>query len=67
MDPEQRANMLREAKPDSWLAFSADESRVVGYGSDYGEALDEALRNGENDPLLVKTPDQWNDLVLPCG
>jgi Family of unknown function (DUF5678) len=64
MSPEERAHVLRDAKPDSWLALSGDESRVVGHGSTYREAVDEANRNGEDDPLLIKTPEQWNDLVL---
>ena len=66
MAPAERAQMLREAKPDSWIALSEDESKLVGCGSTYREALDDARRNGEEDPLLIKTPEEWNDLVLTC-
>jgi hypothetical protein len=58
--------MLRDAMPDSWIALSEDESKLVGSGSTYREALDDAKRNGEEDPLLIKTPEEWNDLVLTC-
>ena len=66
MAPE-RAQILREAQPDSWLALSADESAVVGHGSKYREAVNEAKQNGEDDPVLIKTPQEWNDLVLSCA
>ena len=66
LSPEERAKVLLEARPNSWIALSADESKVVGRGSSYREAVDEASRNGEEDPLLIKTPEEWCDLVLLC-
>jgi hypothetical protein len=29
-------------KPNSWLAFSSDESKVVGRGDTYSEAIEDA-------------------------
>jgi hypothetical protein len=66
MNHEERAQMLLGAKPNSWVALSGDESKVVGTGSTYREAVDVARQNGEEDPLLIKTPEEWNDLVLRC-
>jgi Family of unknown function (DUF5678) len=66
MNPEERVQMLLRAKPNSWVALSHDESKVVGTGSTYREAVDAARQNGEEDPLLIKTPEEWNDLVLSC-
>jgi hypothetical protein len=66
MNPEERAQILLAAKPNSWVALSDDESKVVGTGSTYREAVDAARQNGEEDPLLIKTPEEWNDLVLRC-
>jgi hypothetical protein len=66
MNPEERTRILMEAKPDSWIALSGDESKLVGSGSTYREAVDAARQNGEEDPLLIKTPEAWNDLVLLC-
>lgn len=60
MTPEERIRILREAKPDSWIALSADESRVVGRGNTYGEAVEQAKRQGEEDPVLLKIPDNWS-------
>src|SRR5258706_9684073 len=33
MNPEERVQMLLGAKPNSWVALSHDESKVVGTGS----------------------------------
>ena len=61
---EERLKILKEAKPDSWIAFSADESRVVAYGETYSDAVEHAEKAGENEPVVVKTPDNWNPRVL---
>jgi len=66
MSREERAKTLRDAEPNSWIALSGDESKVVGKGSTYREAVDRARENGEEDPLLIKTPEAWNDLILKC-
>jgi len=68
MPAEERVRILREAKPDTWLAFSSDESRVVGRGSSYLEAVEQAEKHGEAEPVLVKTPSDWSVRVfLLCG
>ncbi len=67
MAPEERVKILREAKPNIWIALSADESRVVGRGNTYGEAVAEAEKQGEQDPVILKTPDDWSPKVFsPC-
>jgi hypothetical protein len=64
MRPEDRIEALLKAPADGWVAFSGDESRVVAYGKTYDEAVQEAERAGEADPLLVKVPTDWTELVL---
>ena len=61
---ERRLQLLSDAKPDSWIALSGDESAVVGRGSTYAEAVEDAAKNGEGDPVLIKTPSDWSPLVL---
>ena len=63
MSPEERVKVLREAKPGSWLAFSADESRVVGRGETYAQAVEQAAKQGEEDPVVLKTPSDWSPKV----
>lgn len=64
MSAEERVRILSEAKPNSWLAFSSDESKIVGRGDSYMEAVEDAEKNGETDPLLIKIPDSWAPRVL---
>jgi hypothetical protein len=64
MTAEERVRILSEAKPNSWLAFSSDESKVVACGATYAEAVENAERNGETDPVLVQIPDSWEPRVF---
>lgn len=59
MSNEERLQVLREAPANSWLALSEDESRVVGTGKTYAEAVELAAKEGVEDPVLIKTPDEW--------
>ena len=64
MTPQERVKILSEAKPSSWLALSSDESHVVGRGDTYSEAVAEAEKHGETDPILIKIPDSWDTRVF---
>ena len=61
---EERLRLLRQAKPESWIALSEDESKVVGCGATYREAVEDAQRNGYEEPVLIKVPERWIPLVL---
>lgn len=64
MSPKERIEALLKAPPDGWVAFSEDESRVVAYGNSYDDVVDAAERGGVTDPILVKVPHDWTQLVL---
>jgi len=64
MSADERVKILSEARPNSWIAFSSDEDRLVASGATYDEAVAEAERNGEADPVLVKVPDNWQPRVF---
>lgn len=64
MSPQDRLRALTDAPPDGWVAFSEDESQVVAYGKTYDEAVYKAEQAGEVDPVLVKVPTDWTELVL---
>ena len=59
MSAEERVRILSEATPNSWIAFSSDESKLVGQGDSYMAAVEDAETHGESDPVLVKIPDNW--------
>ena len=64
MSPEARLKALRDAPSDGWVAFSSDEERLVAYGRSYEEAVANAEKNGEPDPVLTKVPKDWSLQVL---
>lgn len=64
MSPDERIRALMDGPPGGWVAFSDDESRVVAYGSTYDEVVAKSEAEGVADPLLVKIPDDWTELVL---
>jgi hypothetical protein len=64
MTPEERVRVLAEAKPNSWVAFSSDESKVVAQADSYEQAGAEAEKQGEEDPVLVLIPDRWSPRAL---
>ena len=64
MTDEERVRILSDAKPNSWVALSSDESKVVGRGDSFEQAIEDAQTHGENDPLLIKIPDNWEPRVF---
>jgi predicted RNase H-like HicB family nuclease len=64
MTDEERVRILSEAKLNSWVAFSSDESKLVGRGDSYEQAVEDAQKHGESDPLLIKIPDNWEPRVF---
>jgi Family of unknown function (DUF5678) len=64
MSTEERVKILRDAKPNSWVAFSGDESKVLAYGDTYSDAVKAAEKLGESEPVIVKVPDNWSSKVL---
>ncbi len=64
MTPEERVQILRKAKPNTWIALSANESTVLASASTYCEAVEAAEAKGENNPVLVKTPEDWSPRVF---
>jgi hypothetical protein len=64
MSPEARIDALRNAPPDGWVAFSEDEERLVAYGLSYDEVVQKSRENGVPEPVVVKVPENWNDLAL---
>jgi len=59
MSLEERLKVLKEAKPNSWIAFSADESKVVAQADTYAEVVALAQELGESEPVVEKIPENW--------
>lgn len=61
----QRLNLLRSAPLNSWIALSADETRIIATGSTFLEADEAAKKTGEQGYFLTKTPDVWLPRAMP--
>lgn len=61
---ERRLELLRSAPMNSWLALSADESRIVAIGKTFVEADASAKKSGEESYILTRTPDAWMSRCL---
>jgi len=64
MKPEDYVQMLAECPRDAWIALSEDESRIVGSGSTMEEAVAAAAKQGVEEPVLIKSPREWGQIVL---
>jgi hypothetical protein len=64
LPPDERAKILREAPPQTWIAFPADESEVVAQAKTHEEAVSIAECKGVNDPVLLMTPESWVPMFL---
>jgi len=61
---EARLSALSSAPLDRWIALSADETQIVADGATFEEAALAAEKNGEIDPLIIRTPEDWTPRVL---
>lgn len=64
MTPQARIEALQKAPSNGWVAFSEDEEHLVAYGATYDEVVANAESKGVSDPVIVKVPETWTDLVL---
>jgi hypothetical protein len=61
---DARLEVLRSAPLNSWIALSADETKIIAVGSSYGEAVAKSEQAGIDEPLIVKTPPDWSPLSI---
>jgi hypothetical protein len=59
-----RAELLRRAPLDSWIALSEDETKIVAVGATFEEATRKSELAGVEDPVLLKTPKVWLPLSV---
>ena len=64
MSAQERVKILAAATPNTWVALSQDESRVIAKGENYIQAVENANDAGESDPVLIRVPDAWRPMVL---
>jgi hypothetical protein len=62
----ERLELLRSAPLNTWLALSADETRIVATGRTFMEADEAARKTGEQGYFLTKTPHAWLPRAMPA-
>jgi hypothetical protein len=55
--------LLINASRECWLALNEDQDRIVGRGETIREAVDEAKKNGVDDPIVIWSPKVWTARV----
>ncbi|HEY1649442.1 MAG TPA: DUF5678 domain-containing protein [Terracidiphilus sp.] len=58
------AELLKGIPEGAWVAISEDAHKVVAYSADLQTTLKTARENGEDDPLIVRIPEQSSVLFL---
>ena len=57
------SELLAKAPRNCWLALNEEETAVVGRGETMQEAVEEAKKNGVNDPKVIWAPKNWSPAV----
>ena len=55
--------LLLNASRECWLALNEEQSKIVGRGETIREAVEEAKKNGVDDPIIVWSPKVWTTRV----
>ena len=61
------SQLLTGAARNTWLALNEDETRVVGKGDTIEKAVQEAHKNGMDDPIILWAPKQWTPAAFRVG
>jgi hypothetical protein len=56
--------LLKGIPPGAWVAISESQNRTLAFGVDAQTVHDEAQQMGEDQPLLVRVPDQMLAMFL---
>ena len=55
---------MKDVPKGAWVAISHDQERVLSFGSDLSEVIEDAHRKGEADPIVTKVPQSQNALAF---
>jgi len=58
------STLLKDIPKGAWVAISGDQTRVVTFGADMREVLQEARKRGDQDPIILRVPEAQTNLML---
>jgi len=53
------SEVIKNAPRNCWIALNDEQTKVVGYGDTPDAAIDEAIRNGVENAVLLWSPEEW--------
>jgi hypothetical protein len=56
--------LLKDVPRGAWVAIGPDYERVIAFGSNLRDVLEEAHRQGHDHPLVVRVPESNVALML---
>jgi hypothetical protein len=56
--------LLKDVPRGSWVAVSADRTRIVTYGTDLHEVVQNAKDSGEQNPIILRVAEMPGALIL---
>ena len=63
MSAHDISDLLAKAPRNCWLALNDKEKTIVGRGETMQEAVEEARKNGVEDPIVIWAPKTWSSAV----
>jgi hypothetical protein len=57
-------SLLKDIPRGAWVAISSDQTRVVTFGAEMREVLEEARKKGEQDPIILRVPEAQSNLMM---
>ena len=58
------STLLKGLPPGAWVAISEEKNEVIAYAAELQAVIEQAHERGENDPLILRVPEQAVTLFL---
>ena len=58
------SKLLAGVPKGAWVAIARDEERVIAFAPELNQVLDQAKENGENDPIVLRVPEESSTFIL---
>ena len=56
--------LLKGVPRGAWVAISTENEKVIAFGAELRAVLDEAKKQGENEPLITRVPETAAAMIL---
>lgn len=58
------SKLLENIPKGAWVALSNDQEAVLAYDAELNEVVKKAKAKGENNPVIVRVPEQASTLIF---